>query len=352
MSQGSATGSETGSATGGATGGATRSNVKLIISQYIVDIGFLNGADDKCHICLNDLAGLKSRFIPNICSCKYNLCTRCWVGLQNRPKKEQNCLLCRKEGLTGSVVSIKYINPQVNALLKLLIYKDKYNSSDYIFALSEILSYANELHTLLNVVFRHVMSEIDFRRKVLVLAIISNYRPTQEWISCISNPEEMFLYLSVRFNLTNVLKHGHQKYTWGNLLNRHFLSTGFFKKFVRLNKIILIDFLNKCDNHTSIFGDSSKSNTLSKFWKVVFNELHIFEYLKKPSSQKYTKNIVAITIAHTFFNSKGGPSQAYLDKHPQCIFHSDMPAIKPDSGLIAGISESVPSPRKKRSNSI
>lgn len=298
--------------------------------------------NEECVVCWEKLNGVSWKDMK---VCKNWVCFKCFEGI-NR-SQNPTCPICRGELSGFRYIDHKSFRPFCTNVYNFLLMEIPFFNSDCeIIGVTEIYGYACENYHLLEMIFQRVKTMIDMRRKMLVLAIMNIVNNSDELFLNIETPAEMLHFICARFSLKLMFEVGLIGFTWKKIFGFKFDHYRRFNSYIVKKKKVIIAFLNRCqidlDRSDKFFGHSSKSNHISKFWKLVFSNIHVLE-------PKY-ESTVAYQIVSRFFPVK--PTQQYLEKHTKFRLR------KTDENNPSGIDTSctnidlVPLPRKVRSKSI
>jgi hypothetical protein len=276
-----------------------------------------SNSDMMCSICRDGVNRIGKWAVIN--GCFHYFCENC---LMKAFARRNACPCCRKPNCTLKTFNFKELKKLFEHLMTIMLLR---SDSDFkldinCVGIEELFTYLHKSIDLVLHVFQSLSDRIETKRKILILALLSNNKTLDSWIEHINDPNDMFLFLCASFNLKNLLRNGINariKFSWKTLLKVGFRWSNDFKRFITHNKKSIISFLGKCDPSISVstFGCSKKSNMRSKLWKEVFCNLHLLEGLNKPSSKKITENTIAIQIVDKFFNPSGhNPSKEYMTK--------------------------------------
>jgi len=164
----------------------------------------------------------------------------------------------------------------------------------------------------------------DYERKITILALVCADGNIDSWIRYMKTPNDILMFVCAKSNFTKILRSSSEKslsFTRNNIFDLSFQNTKFLTTVEKAN---IISFIDTCDpSKLELFGSSTKNNFMSKFWKIIFNELHVLKKIHKllyavGKPEKIIKYPVVLYIVFRFFNPCGHiPSKEYMKKNPK-----------------------------------
>lgn len=315
------------------------------ITNDVVSAVFKTNAPDQneeCVVCLKKLNGVSWKDIK---VCKKSLCQKCFKSI--KLSKHPKCPNCRGELSGFHHIDQNPIRSFCKDVLNFFLLKiPAFNSDCEIIGVKEIYGYACENDCLLELIFQRVKTSMDMRRRMLVLAIMNIVNDSDELFLNIETPDEFLHFICARFSLKFMFEVGLKGFTWKKIIGYKSDYYGKFTRYIVKKKKVIISFLNRCqidlECSDKFFGHSSKSNHTSRFWKLVFANIHVLKSKDKSS--------VAYQIVSRFFPVN--PSQQYLEKNKKfCQRKTDENNPSGIDTICTNI-DLVPFPRKVRSKSI